>query len=273
MPQQKPTRYYSMSVAGQEADIYIFGDIVNPVWQELDAMWGITSETSGYSLAKDLKALDAGVTQINVHINSYGGDVSEGLAIHNLLKQHAAKVVTIVDGFACSAASVVFMAGDERLMNNASLLMVHNAWSYASGNANDLRKAAEDLDVITQASINAYMARVSITEAEVKELLDNETWILPADAVSKGFATGVFDAVEAEPGKAAASARQSVMQRMIAAPVTVPAAADANAIADAVVVAMRAAVHTVEPPPPVAQENKVFKLLNALTKGGKEMLE
>ena len=185
---QKPAKYFSMSVTGVEADIFIFGDIVDPVWQELDSAWGITSETSGYSLAKDLQRLDPAVTQINVHINSYGGNVSEGLAIHNLLVAHKAKVRTVVDGFACSAASVVFMAGEERVMNSASLLMVHNPWqSWLSGNAADLRKAAADLEVIGQAAVNAYMTRVSIDEAKIKELLDAETWILPKDAMDMGL--------------------------------------------------------------------------------------
>ena len=126
---------------GTEADIYIFGDIVDPLTKEL---WGLDSDTSGLSLANDVKDLDAEV--INVHINSYGGAVSEGLAIHNTLKNHKAKVRTYCDGFACSAASVVFMAGDERYMNDASLLMIHNAWMYTAGNPAQLRKDADDLE-------------------------------------------------------------------------------------------------------------------------------
>lgn len=96
---------------------------------------------------------------------------------------------TICDGFACSAASVVFMAGDERIINEASLLMIHNAWTYANGNATELRKAAEDLDKITQASVNAYVSRATISEDEIKNLMDNETWITAQEAVEYGFAT------------------------------------------------------------------------------------
>ena len=73
------------------------------------------------------------------------------------------KVTTICDGFACSAASVIFMAGDERIINEASLLMIHNAWTYANGNATELRKAAEALDKITQASVNAYVSQAVIS--------------------------------------------------------------------------------------------------------------
>lgn len=124
-----------------------------------------------------------------MHINSYGGEVAEGLAIYNTLKNSDMKVTTICDGFACSAASVIFMAGDERIINEASLLMIHNAWTYANGNATELRKAAEDLDKITQASVNAYVSQAVISEDEIKKLMDNETWITAQEAVEYGFAT------------------------------------------------------------------------------------
>lgn len=200
----KPVKYYSMSNADKSdktVDIYIFGDIVCPEdeWYE--------SDTSGFSLVKDIKDLNAEV--INVHINSYGGHVSEGLAIYNTLKRHKAKIVTYDDGFACSAASVVFVAGDERIMNNASLLMIHNAWNVAIGNANDLRKAAADLDKIMQASVNAYMEVINITEEELKALLDDETWLTPQEALEMGFATTVISASGAA-GKTAANARKAL---------------------------------------------------------------
>ena len=131
------------------------------------------------------------VNEINVYINSYGGEVAEGLAIYNALRRHKAKVRTFCDGFACSIASVIFMAGDERIMNEASLLMIHNAWTWASGNAAELRKQAEDLDKITQASVEAYKAHSSLKEEEIKALMDAETWILPSEALEYGFATAV----------------------------------------------------------------------------------
>lgn len=174
-------KYYALVQNGSTADIYIYGDITSFPWDETDV--------SSYGLAKELESLV--VEQINCYINSYGGEVAEGLAIYNQLKRNQAKVTTICDGFACSAASVIFMAGDERIMGDASLLMVHNAWSYASGNSEELRKQADDLDIITKASINAYLSCINIDEAALKKLLDEETWILPADALAMGFATKV----------------------------------------------------------------------------------
>lgn len=239
-------KYYSLATNDSVADIYIFGDITSWEWLE--------SDVSSYTLSKEISELKD-VSQINVHINSYGGEVAEGLAIYNSLKNHSAKVKTICDGFACSAASVVFMAGDERVMNNASLLMVHNAWIYTAGNSAQLRKDADDLDTITQASINAYMEHISIDENGLKELLDNETWILPADALEMGFATSIINVSSASEGKAAASVRMKLFQMVSQAGNPEPAAEPQP-----------------EPEPestPEPKENKTLKFFNALL-GGKD---
>ncbi len=175
-------KYYSLAVDDNQASIHIYGDIVSWEWLE--------SDVSSYTLAKEIEALDVDV--INVYINSYGGEVAEGLAIYNNLRRHKAKVKTYCDGFACSAASVVFMAGDERIMSNASLLMIHNAWLYTAGDSKQLRKDADNLEIITQASINAYMNHTNITEEELKEMLDAETWLSPTEALEMGFATTVI---------------------------------------------------------------------------------
>ena len=179
-----PTKYYQLVNNGTSADLYIFGDICAWAWPEY-------GEQSGVTIVNQLKAMD--VDTINVHINSYGGDVAEGLAIYNVLREHKAEIVTICDGFACSAASVVFMAGDRRVMQPASLLMVHNAWTVAMGNAAELRKTADDIETITQASVEAYKKVATISEEEIKALMDAETWILPKDAVEYGFATEIDD--------------------------------------------------------------------------------
>lgn len=195
-------QFYQLTKNERTADLNIYGDITSWPW--------IESDVSAYNLSQQLAALD--VDEINVYINSYGGEVAEGLAIYNALKRHKAKVTTVCDGFACSIASVIFMAGEERVMNESSLLMIHNAWTYAMGNPDELRKQAEDLDTINQASINAYLSRVSISEDEVKELMDNESWILPTDAVSWGFATAIENSGEG--GKPSQNARKAIFAKM-----------------------------------------------------------
>ena len=175
-------KYFSLEKNKQTATLNIYGDITSFPWLE--------SDVSSASLSKQLEAM-GDVSQIDVYINSYGGEVAEGLAIYNALKRHKAKVKTVCDGFACSIASVIFMAGDERVMNEASLLMIHNAWTFAEGNAEALRKQADDLEKITQASVEAYKANSDLTEQEIKELMDKETWITPDEAVEYGFATSI----------------------------------------------------------------------------------
>ena len=252
-------KYYSLVTSGTEADIYIFGDIVDPVTQEF---WGLESDTSGLSLANEVKDLD--VDTINVHINSYGGAISEGLAIYNTLKNHKAKIRTYCDGFACSAASIVFMAGDERYMNDASLLMIHNAWMYTAGTPAQLRKDADDLEKITQASIEAYMARVSISEEKVKELMDAETWILPSEALEWGFATGIITPKAS--GKAAASAQKALFA--IVTGKREPQGVSTDDIVEKLFTRIKAELSvtpSADPPPAdLPQENKVFKIFNAI---------
>ena len=244
-------KYYALETNGKEADIYIFGDITSWEWYENDV--------SSYTLSKELQALDPDIEIINVHINSYGGEVAEGLAIYNLLRNHKAKVRAIVDGFACSIASVIFMAGDERIMNAASLLMVHNAWMRTAGNADQLRKDADDLDKITQASIEAYKSRATISEEEIKKLLDEETWILPSEALEYGFATSIIGDTATE--KAAASARKALFSlvknaRSIANP---EPAAGPNQTAEPT------PQQAPEPEPePAPQQNKIFNFMAAL---------
>ena len=201
-------KYYSLvkNKKKREATLNIFGDITSYAWEEL-------GQVSSYNLSKQLQQL-TDVDTINVHINSYGGEVGEGLAIYNSLKNHEAKIKTYCDGFACSIASVIFMAGDERIMSNASLLMIHNAWSFVQGNAEQLRKQADDLDIITQASVNAYMNHVSISEKELKELLNNETWLDCNEALTKGFATKITESKDSD--KASQNVKQSLIKMILA---------------------------------------------------------
>lgn len=196
-------RYYSLETEGEKADLYIYGDITSWPWLE--------SDVSAYLLSKKLEELKD-VSKINVYINSYGGEVAEGLAIYNALKRHKAKVVTHCDGFACSISSVIFMAGDERVMSNTSTLMIHNAWSRVSGNANDFRKEADDLEKITQLSVNAYMSQVSIPEEELKIMMDEETWLMPQEALEYGFATSISGTEESE--KPSQNVRKDILQQI-----------------------------------------------------------
>lgn len=195
-------KYFMAVQEGVVLNITIYGDITSWEWLE--------SDVSSYTLSKLIQESNA--KEIVVCINSYGGEVAEGLAIYNALRNHQAKVITRCDGFACSAASVVFMAGDERIMNEASLLMIHNAWTYASGNAEELRKQADDLDTISATVAKAYMSRINITEEKLQEMLDAEKWITPDEALEMGFASSI---VEEKTRGQQYSARKDIFRQLV----------------------------------------------------------
>ena len=195
---------YQLKVKDDNAELYIYGDICSDAWK-----WS-ESDISANDIINKLNETHA--STIDVFINSYGGEVAEGLAIYNALKRHKAKVTTYVDGFACSIASVIAMAGDKRKMYDNSLLMIHNAWTVAQGNADDLKKAAEDLTVINEQTKKAYLEVINISESELNAMLDAETWITAEKAVEMGFATEVIAAKKTD--KASASA-QSIIYNLL----------------------------------------------------------
>ena len=169
----------------QTTEMYIYGDIRK---KNIIERWlNIPSEaTDAFTLKDAINTVDT--PNLVVRINSYGGDVAEGLAIYSLLSSFKGHLTTIVDGFACSAASVIFMA---RIVPEQGLLMIHNAWSYAEGDSNTMKKMAEDLEKITQPSVNIYTSKTKLSEEEIKEKMDKETWITSKEAFEWGFATSI----------------------------------------------------------------------------------
>lgn len=191
---------YQLKTKDDNAELYIYGDIASDSYK-----WS-ESDISANDIVNQLQSVNA--NKIDVYINSYGGEVAQGLAIYNALKRHKAKVTTYVDGFACSIASVIAMAGDVRKMYDNSLLMIHNAWTTACGNVEELLKQAEDLKTINDATKKAYLEVVNIDEAELTALLDAETWLTAEKAVEMGFATEIVAAKKSE--KASASAQNII---------------------------------------------------------------
>lgn len=157
------------------------------VYDEIGA-WGVTAK----SFIADLKAL-GDVKQLTLSINSPGGSVFDALAMFNALRGTGAEITTKVMGIAASAASLLAMAGDKRVMPANAFMMVHNPMNGVFGNAADMRDMADVLDKINASLIATYVARTGRTEAEVKALLDAETWLSAEDALAQGF----VDEVEA----------------------------------------------------------------------------
>ena len=114
----------------------------------------------------------------------------EGTAIYNQLRRHQAQVTVYIDGFACSVASVVAMAGDRVVMPRNAMMMIHNAYLYAVGNAEELRKAADDLDIINRGNRQAYLQKAGekLSEETLIAMLDAETWLTAEECIRLGLA-------------------------------------------------------------------------------------
>lgn len=176
------------SAAAGTLDLYIYGEVKGDSYD----WWTdqvIKSETSANNFREEL-AKHPNVTQINIYINSYGGSVFEGTAIYNQLKRHTAHKTVYIDGFACSIASVIAMAGDEIVMPKNALMMVHNMWMGVYGNAAELRKAADDLDIINTAGRGAYLDKAGdkLDESTLVEMMDAETWLTAEQCIRYGLA-------------------------------------------------------------------------------------
>ena len=133
-----------------------------------------------------LRSLDG--ADVVVNINSPGGDVFEGLAIYNLLREYKGHVTVRVLGVAASAASFIAMAADEIQIARAGFFMIHNAWTGLWGNRNDLRETADFLEQIDDTIADIYHVRSGLSMDELKADMDKERWINGRDAIDSGFA-------------------------------------------------------------------------------------
>lgn len=172
----------------EEIELRIDGDIGmdDDFWSML---FGIENVTPKGFMAELSQHKDK---DINVWINSYGGDVYAASRIYTALKEHKGKVKVKIDGVAISAASVIAMAGDEILMSPTSILMIHNPWGNFQGEAKDLRHGAEVLDEVKETIINAYQLKTGKSRAKISKMMDEETWMSAKKAVSEGFADGIL---------------------------------------------------------------------------------
>jgi ATP-dependent protease ClpP protease subunit len=162
------------------------GEPVVRIYDEI-GFFGITAD----EFIKDLDKITA--STIRVEINSPGGDVFDAVAIYNALRTHPAHVTTRVDGLAASAASLIVQAGDHRVMLSSSQMMIHNAWSFAIGNADELREMAALLDQQDDVIAGVYASRSGGDKDEFRSLMAADTWLTDQDTVEKGLADEVVD--------------------------------------------------------------------------------
>jgi ATP-dependent protease ClpP protease subunit len=133
---------------------------------------------------------------VDVHINSAGGSVTEGLGIYNMLVKHTGKKTVYIDSLAASMASMIAMAGDEIHMASNALMMIHNPWGVSAGDSREHRKTADLLDKMTDALVLAYENKTSLPGLEIRDMMNEETWLTGYEALEKGFTTHVIDAVK-----------------------------------------------------------------------------
>lgn len=171
------------------------GNVIS-VYDVIGEDWWTGEGVTAKRIAGALRSI--GQKPVTVNVNSPGGDMFEGLAIYNLLREHPAKVTVRVMGLAASAASIIAMAGDEIEMGLGSMLMIHNSWGVVMGNQNDMREAAETFAEFDAAMADIYAARTGGDAEEIKAMMDGETWLRAERAIESGFADRTFDTPEYE---------------------------------------------------------------------------
>lgn len=170
-------RVLNVETNGDSTKLTIYGDIGESFFDE-----GISAK----QVENTLKSVTT--STIDVHINSYGGDVFDGLTIYRLLKDHTAKVVVHIDGLAASAASLIAQAGDEIIMNIGSMLMIHEGSTFAFGTKSDLKKTLGALEGIDKSIADVYMERFTGSREDIDAMIVAETWFTASEAITNGLA-------------------------------------------------------------------------------------
>lgn len=188
---------------GSNSELFFYGDIVSDSW----SAW---SDEDQYPMNVSQLLKEIGNDDIDIHINSGGGDVFAGVAICNMLRSASGRKTVYIDGLAASIASVIAMAGDEIIIPSNAFMMIHKAWTFAMGNANDMRSLADTLDKLDSGIIATYMSRAAdgVTEDKISELMAAETWLTGAEAAELFSNIKVTEAVTA-----AASCNSKFMDR------------------------------------------------------------
>ena len=172
----KPLQIRSESAT--KAEIIIYAPIGQSFWEE---------SVSAKDFSDQLNKLEPTVNEISVRINSPGGDVFDGIAIYNRLKQHKAKKTIYIDGLAASIASIIALAGDDIIIGEGALYMIHLPWTIAWGNRMDFDNVTNRLMDVEEQLINIYAKKTKLGKSEIRAMLEAETWMDADQAIEKGF--------------------------------------------------------------------------------------
>ena len=172
-------KFWNFQARNNRGELFLYGDISDVTW------YG--DEVTPRKFREDLDAL-GDIAFLDIYINSGGGDVFAGQAIYSILERYPAEKTVYIDGLAASIASVIAMAGDKIVMPANAMMMIHNAWTIAAGNKEQLIDIADSLGKIDQVINGVYQKRTGKTAEEIAALMDAETWFTAAEAVEHGFA-------------------------------------------------------------------------------------
>lgn len=202
---KKTKKFWNFKAKEDEnrGELTLYGEISDVSW------WG--DEITPKAFKDDLDAL-GDIDVIDIYINSSGGDVFAGDSIYNILKRHNARKIVHIDGLAASIASIIAMVGDEIIMAENALMMIHEAWTYARGNKRDLAKMIDALVRIDDTLSGVYAARTGKNADEIADMMQNETWFTAAEAMEQGFA----DKVEANKKIAASASGSTIIMNGVA---------------------------------------------------------
>lgn len=211
----KPINLFFQKAEGNVHKLYIYDDVREKgefdwyTWSYKD------SETSAKYFREQLEAIPESDT-IELHVNSNGGSVKEGVAIYNQLKQHSSRKVGYVDGVAYSVAFVILQACDERVMGIGTSALIHDMWVVAEGNARELRKVADDLDVLMESNRQIFMERSNLSEQQLIEMMEAETFLTPEQCLKYGLIdrVGSYKAAEDEVRESLESQVQQLKQAL-----------------------------------------------------------
>lgn len=236
--------WYALQASGEATErvieVFVYGEI---------GAWGITAN----QFVQDLRAMDDGVSPVIAAFNSIGGDLFDGLAMHNALSRLGERCTGRIDALAASAASVAVCGAHRVVIAANAMLMIHNPYTYAGGGAEDFRRVADVLDQTLEAIIAAYKAKApDIDDAELRRMVDAETWLTANEAVALGLADEVGDGIKVK----ACLGQGAVLQRFQHAPVELVAQLDEPPELDP-------ELEPVEPPlvPPVVDSAKLALMI------------
>ncbi|TMU77646.1 Clp protease ClpP [Pseudomonas fluorescens] len=241
----KDKTWYAVNASGEATDrvieVFVYGEI---------GAWGITAN----QFVQDLRAMDDGVSPVVAAFNSIGGDLFDGLAMHNALSRLGERCTGRIDALAASAASVAVCGAHRVVIAANAMLMIHNPYTYAGGDAEDFRRVADVLDQTLEAILAAYKAKApDIDDAELRRMVDAETWLTANEAVALGLADEVGDGIKVK----ACLGQGAVLQRYQHAPAELVAQLDEPPELDP-------ELEPVEPPlvPPVVDSAKLALMIS-----------